>query len=114
MDFLLRVKQLSDVYIISNPSTYDLEVAVYFLTFNPINYLTLECTPSFWGIKTIKADDYYEGCVFVKVFVEDSVNPDATQVYGQTMINDDFLAMLKDFRDGITPDIKGWEMIGSN
>ena len=114
MNYLLNVKQLSTIYRIENPSSYDLQTAVYFLTFNPSNYLTYECTPSLIGIKSIRADDYYEGFVSVKVFVEDSTNPDSTKVFGKTMIHDDFLAMLNNFKDAIIPDIDGWEMIGNN
>lgn len=111
MNYLLNVKQLSNIYRIKNPSSYDLQVSVYFLTFNMSNYLTYECTPSLKGIKSIRADDYDEGCVFVKVFVENSKKTDEPIVYGQRLINDDLLAMLNNFRDGVTPDLKGWAKV---
>lgn len=99
---------------ISNPTTKDFEKAVASLKNNPNNFLTYESTPSINRVQVIQATDYDEGYVHVEVLVEGSVNPDVIRAYGKRMTEKSLLAMLIDFKEGIIPDIDGWEIVWSN
>lgn len=113
MSYLLSFGNINSNEI-SNPTVKDLEKAVVFLTNDSDNYLTYESIPTLNRVQCIQATAYDGGYVHAEVLVEGSVNSDVIRAYGQRMTIEDLLAILNNFKDGILPDIKDWEMAWSN
>ena len=113
MSYLLYFKDIYENEIL-NPRIKDLEKAVASLKNNSGNFLTYESTPSINRVQVIQATDYDGDFVHAEVLVEGSVDPDVIRAYGRRMTVESLLAMLIDFKDGLTPDIEGWEMVWSN